>query len=148
MRRWVGLVVGTSIALALWWAPTGVANAAPGRDRLPGTAQFLGCKKVPPGSPQVKLTFAKGTPVEDVVAYMSNLSCTPLVLGDDVAAGTKVTLATAKPVTVAKAYSLLHEALRSAGLNIVPAADRLQIVKLDDDAGRVARRPIWVRGSF
>jgi hypothetical protein len=136
-------MVVTTMALGV-----GAAHAAPGRDRLPGTAQFLGCKKLPAGSPEVKLAFDKATPVEEVVDYMSNLSCTPLVLGDGVAKGTKVTLTSSKLVTTAKAYSMLHEALQAAGLRIVPASDRLQVLKIDTDGGGVARRPVWVRGSF
>ena len=144
MTRLVGMVVATTMALGI-----GAAEAAPGRDRLPGTAQFLGCKKLPPGSPAVKLAFETATPISEIVAYMSNLSCTPLVLDDEVAETTKITMSSAKLVTSAKAFALLHEALKSAGLALVPAADRLQIVKLDAEAGgRVARRPVWVRSSF
>jgi hypothetical protein len=143
MRRLAGTVVVTMMTLGI-----GAAHASPGRDRLPGTTQFLGCKKLPAGSPAVKLAFDTATPVSEVITYMSNLSCTPLVLGDDVATTTKVTLTSAKQVTVAKAYALLHEALKAAGLAIVPASDRLQVVKLDADAGGVARRPVWVRRTF
>jgi hypothetical protein len=145
MRRLQAVVVVTTMALGS--SAVGPALAATGRDSLPGTAQFLGCKKLPAGSATVKLSFEQATPVSEVVTYMSNLSCTPLVLGDDVALSTKLTLASAKLVTTAKAFSMLHEALRAAGLSIVPAADRLQVVKVmaDSDPGR---RPVWVRRTF
>jgi hypothetical protein len=75
-----------------------------------------GCKK-PSEKALVKVNLKPDTEIADLLSWYSNLTCTPIMASTGASiAGKKVTILAPKPITVAEAHRLFHDALASVGL--------------------------------
>jgi type II secretory pathway component GspD/PulD (secretin) len=87
-----------------------------------------GCKK-PSEKALVKVNLKPDTEIADLLNWYSNLTCTPIMSSTGAPlAGKKVTIIAPKPITVAEARRLFHDALGSVGLAAEQNGRFLQII--------------------
>lgn len=114
---------GSALAAAMAGAPGPVpeAEAPPpaGPEALPfEAAVFLGCDKLPAGNQAVRLALPREVDVQEVLAFLAPLSCSPVRLGAGIAAGTKVKLPGVRLVSAKEAFSIVDAAITDAGLSL------------------------------
>jgi general secretion pathway protein D len=91
---------------------------------------FNTCRKVPAGKPLVKLTLKPETTVDDLVVWISSITCRQFVWSEAVAArNKKVTIVAPMPMTTRQAFDLFLNALDSIGLTVEPAGSFWRIVE-------------------
>jgi general secretion pathway protein D len=95
---------------------------------LPGEKEFNQCSKLPPGK-RIKLTLKPETELNDLLGWISGLTCTQFILPASVRSQ-KVTIISPVPITSAEAYRLFLGALESIGLTVVPTGGFLKIVEI------------------
>ncbi len=91
---------------------------------------FNACRKVPSGKRLVKLTLKPDTNVDDLVVWISSVTCRQFVWSEAVAArNKKVTLVAPLPMTPREAFDLFLDALDSIGLTVEPSGKFWRIIE-------------------
>ncbi|MBX7079019.1 MAG: type II secretion system secretin GspD [Nannocystaceae bacterium] len=136
-----------SCALALALSPLPLSAApppepppvvAPPQADLPAAAAmpeaFDRCERHR-GNERFRITLPKAAELEDLVHWMSSVSCQKFIWEPSVRGG-KATILAPEPVTVAEAYAAFHAALQTMGLTVENAGDFYKIVESTDAATR------------
>jgi len=104
-----------------------LASATDGE--LPGEAQFNQCRKLA-ADHKVKLTLKPDTELQDLVGWVSTMTCKRFIVPQGLAAK-KVTVTSPLPVSAAEAYRMFLSALNSIGLTVAPTGGALAVVATD-----------------
>jgi general secretion pathway protein D len=120
MRIAVILLVG---ALA---SPPRVVSAAPTQEPKPNS-----CRKLPAGKRLVKLNLKPNTDLNDLIAWISAVTCKQFVLAGNIPAGKTVTIYSPRLITPEEAYRLFLDALDSLGLTVYPSGRFLRVIEAD-----------------
>ena len=91
---------------------------------------FNACRKLPAGKPLVKLTLKPETTVDDLVVWISSITCRQFVWSEAVATrNKKVTIVAPLPMTARQAFRLFLDALDSIGLTVEPSGTFWRIIE-------------------
>jgi hypothetical protein len=91
---------------------------------------FNACRKPPDRKRLVKLTLKPDTTVDDLVVWISSITCRQFVWSEAVAArNKKVTIVAPLPMTTRQAFGLFLNALDSIGLTVEPSGSFWRIVE-------------------
>jgi general secretion pathway protein D len=91
---------------------------------------FNACRKVPAGQRLVKLTLKPDTTVDDLVVWISSVTCRQFVWAEAVASrNKKVTIVAPLPMTPRQAFGLFLNALDAIGLTVEPSGTFWRIVE-------------------
>jgi hypothetical protein len=91
---------------------------------------FNACRKVPAGKRLVKLTLKPDTTVDDLVVWISSITCRQFVWSEAVAnRNKKVTIVAPLPMTARQAFGLFLDALDSIGLTVEPSGTFWRIIE-------------------
>jgi general secretion pathway protein D len=101
---------------------------APLPDALPGEGTLNSCKKLPRDRRVVRLNLKPDTPVTDLIAWISSITCARFVIGVPVG-GKKVTILSPQLITPREAYHLFFAALDSVGLTVEETAGFLRVIE-------------------
>lgn len=102
------------------------------------------CRKFPAGKRIVKLNLKPDTELDDLVAWISSITCKPFILPGNVAsANKKVTIFAPQLITPEEAYRLFLDALDSLGLTVERTGRFLQII----ETAKAKSSPIPFYGS-
>ena len=122
----------------------GAAGSASGAENARSKAPTQVSCKPPPPKLKIKVNLKPDTEVADLIAWYSNLTCTPLMVSSGVAiAGKKVTILSPAPVTVAEIDALFRGALDSVGLTILRDGKFLYVI--DAAKARHSNTPVAPR---
>jgi type II secretory pathway component GspD/PulD (secretin) len=94
---------------------------------VPAPARGGECKK-PSEKTQFKLTFKPDTEIADVIAWYSNVTCTPMLVGTPLA-GKKVTILAPEPISLSEVRRLFFDTLDSVGLTVEQSGKLMQVVE-------------------
>jgi general secretion pathway protein D len=110
-------------------APAPVAPpAGPGAVRdIPGEREFNECRKVPAGR-KIKLTLKPESELQDLVGWISGMTCRKFILPSAVRSQ-KVTIIAPEPVSAGEAYRLFLSALATMGLTVEATGGFLRIIE-------------------
>jgi hypothetical protein len=133
--------IRTVTLAAMLLGAAGIASGAErGRSRAPAQ---VSCKP-PPSKLKIKLNLKPDSEVADLLAWYSNLTCTPLMVSSGVTiAGKKVTILSPTPVTVAEIDALFRGALESVGLTLQRDGKFLYVI--DATKARHSNTPVAPR---
>lgn len=84
---------------------------------LPGERAFTRCLRLPRGQ-RVKVDLKAHSSLQDLVAWISSMTCQSFIVGDGVQ-GPPVTFIAPRPITAGEAYRAFLGALQSMGLTVV-----------------------------
>jgi general secretion pathway protein D len=87
------------------------------------------------GNERFRITLPKAAELEDLVHWMSSVSCQKFIWEPSVRGG-KATILAPEPVTVAQAYAAFHAALQTMGLTVENAGEFYKIVESTEAATR------------
>jgi hypothetical protein len=91
---------------------------------------FNACRKPPDRHRLVKLTLKPDTTVDDLVIWISSITCRQFVWSEAVAAhNKKVTIVAPVPMTTRQAFGLFLNALDSIGLTVEPSGTFWRIIE-------------------
>jgi general secretion pathway protein D len=124
------LPILVALAAATARAEAPAAGKPPPRRPPAQAAPPAACKKLPEGKPVLKLSLKPESEVADVIAWYSLVSCTPMLVANNVGlAGKKVTVLAPTPITMAQARALVFAALESVGLTVEPSGEFLRVIE-------------------
>ena len=107
--------------------PPAVTAKAPGPSV---DKDFNTCRKPPDRKQLVKLTLKPDTTVDDLVVWISSVTCRQFVWSAAVATRSKkVTIVAPLPLTTSQAFGLFLNALDSIGLTVEPSGSYWRIVE-------------------
>jgi type II secretory pathway component GspD/PulD (secretin) len=101
------------------------------------------CRKLPAGKRIVKLSLKPETDLDDLIAWISSITCKQFVVPASVSAGRKVTIISPLPITPEEAYRLFLDALDSVGLAVYPSGKILRVI----EASKARTSPLPVYGA-
>lgn len=107
--------------------PARMASAAPEQEPKAPSA----CRKLPAGKRVVKLNLKPNTDLNDLIAWISSITCKQFVLGGNIATGKTVTIYSPQLITSDEAYRLFLDALDSIGLTVYPSGRFLRVIEVD-----------------
>jgi hypothetical protein len=97
-------------------APAATAPVAPA---VPADQDFNTCRKSPAKNGLVKVTLKPDTNIDDLVVWISSITCRQFVWSEAIAArNKKVTIVAPLPMTPRQAFGLFLNALDSVGLTV------------------------------
>jgi len=107
------------------------ANAAPAPDSTPPVSdkEPPRCKKVPSGKRTVRLPLGPDAKLGDLLAWLSTITCQPLLLSGRISAQTKVPIAAREALSFEEAYRLALRALNRVGVTIENGGAFLRVVE-------------------
>jgi general secretion pathway protein D len=108
-------------------ASSSAASAAPSQDARPAVE----CRKLPAGKRLVKLNLKPNTDLNDLIAWISSVTCRQFVLPASLAAGKTVTVYSPMLITPEEAYRLFLDALDSMGLTVYPSGRFLRVIETE-----------------
>jgi general secretion pathway protein D len=94
---------------------------------LPGEREFNECRKVPAGR-RIKLTLKPESELQDLVGWISGMTCKKFILPASVRSQ-KVTIVAPEPVSAAEGYRLFLSALASMGLTVEATGGFLRVIE-------------------
>ncbi|MFH1130844.1 MAG: secretin N-terminal domain-containing protein, partial [Pseudomonadota bacterium] len=100
---------------------------AGGEISLPGEREFNECMKIPPNR-KVKVTLKPGSDLQDLVYWISTMTCKRFIVADNLRAN-KVTLISPTPVTALEAYRAFLSSLDVMGLTVAASGKYLKIIQ-------------------
>ena len=96
----------------------------------PPAQPAVACRKLPAGRRVVRLNLKPNTDINDLVAWISAVTCKQFLLPSTLGAGKTVTVFAPQPITPEEAYRLFLDALDSVGLAIYPSGPFLRVVEV------------------
>jgi len=103
------------------------------------------CRKLPAGKRIVKLNLKPNTDLNDLIAWISSVTCKQFVLASGAAAGKTVTIYSPQLITPEEAYRLFLDALDSMGLTVYPSGRFLRVI--DVDKAKTSPIPVVLPGD-
>jgi general secretion pathway protein D len=94
---------------------------------VPGEREFNECRKVPAGR-KIKLTLKPESELQDLVGWISGMTCRKFILPSAVRSQ-KVTIIAPEPVSAGEAYRLFLSALATMGLTVEATGGFLRIIE-------------------
>jgi hypothetical protein len=112
--------------------PTRAAKSAARKRSRPDapSVEPEGCRKLPPGRRLVRLNLKPDTDLNDLVAWISSITCKDFIVSGSIdAASKKVSIFAPETITPEEAYRLFLDALDSDGLTVQGTGKFLQIIE-------------------
>jgi general secretion pathway protein D len=103
------------------------------------------CRKLPAGRRIVKMTLKPDTEVNDLVVWISSITCRQFLLPGTIDRTKKVTIISPQLITPEEAYQLFLDALDSVGLTVVRAGKFLRVI--ETTAAKTYPLPVYVGPS-
>ncbi len=95
-----------------------------------GEKDFNSCKKFPAGKRIVKLNLKPDTELDDLISWISSITCKQFLLPGTIPSNSKkVTIVAPELITPEEAYRLFLGALDSVGLTVQPSGKVLRIIE-------------------
>jgi hypothetical protein len=107
-----------------------LAGLVPGADGAAAEGARDTCRPLPPGKRVVKLSLKPETTIEDLISWISSITCKQfLVPGSIDVRAKKVTIISPALITAAEAYQLFIDALDSVDLTVVRTGRFLRVIE-------------------
>lgn len=120
-----GLVLSGTTAIAAP-APAETRGSQSAEQEAPG--QYNTCQRMPETA-RFRITLPEEAELEDLVRWMSSVSCLKFIIDPALRAG-KVTVMAPEPVTLTEAYGAFYSSLMVMGLTVEPSGPYYKIVEV------------------
>ena len=87
------------------------------------------CRKLPPGKRVVRLTLKPETTVDDLIVWISSITCKQFIVPGGIGSGKTVTITSPELITPEEAYGLFLAALDSVGLTVYATGPFLRVIE-------------------